>query len=50
MNKEKLKEMLKKRQELKQRLEIQYYQLLGQITLLEELIKQFEEEKNNRNG
>ena len=47
MKKEKLEEMLKKREELKQQLELQYQQLIGQIALLKQLLQEFDKEKEN---
>jgi len=47
MKKEKLEEMLKKREELKQQLELQYQQLIGQIALLKQLLQEFDKEKKD---
>jgi len=47
MKKEKIEEMLKQREELKQQLELQYQQLIGQIALLKQLLQEFDKEKEN---
>ena len=47
MKKEKLEEMLKKIEELKQQLELQYQQLIGQIALLKQLLQEFDKEKKD---
>jgi len=49
MKKEKIEEMLKQREELKQQLELQYQQLIGQIALLKQLLQEFDKE-NKKDG
>ena len=45
MDKKKLEEMIKKREEIKQQLEYQYQQIIGQIAVLKELLEEL-----NKNG
>jgi len=45
MDKKKLEEMIKKREEIKQQLEYQYQQIIGQIAVLKELLEELNSEK-----